>query len=323
MPTRFCKERGDGVARSVRFSPGERPEVTWLPVHRFDRQLLGRVRDCTGRFGPVYRRAAVLPSARGDPLVVFLRSKAALVPCGMAVPWEVVRPRPGLLVIKKDRSIQVGSGSRVVLRLVGDGQSLRADAPGAECKADLLKEKLSRLRLPQRTRTLLGRGQCESRQESRVVAAAAPGLGRLVDRLRKGVAGSGAYRDPVGGLAGLGPGSSPTGDDLLVGVAALAWRLAAAGRLAQESLAGFCTALFELPPDSTTRTGREMLAQAARGVFFQTLLEFVEALVETETDGGRLAEAAGRLGRTGGRSGCDMLAGVIVLAGAFAQGARV
>jgi hypothetical protein len=297
--------------------------VTGLPVHRFDRQLLGRIRDCTGRIGPVYRRAAVLAPADGGPLVAFLRPEAALVPCGMAVPWEVVRPRPGLLVAKKHRSIRVGEGSPVLLRLAGEGQSLRADAPGADWSGDGLKKKLSRLRLPQRSRALLGRDKCESRQEGRLVAAAAPGLGRLVDRLREGAAGSEAYRDPVGGLAGLGPGSSPTGDDLLVGVAALAWRLAAAGNLAQDSLAGFCTSLHELPRDATTRTGREMLAQAARGVFFQTLLEFVEALGKTETDGGRLAEAAGRLGRAGGRSGCDMLAGVVALAGAFAQGARV
>jgi hypothetical protein len=296
--------------------------VTELPVHRFDRQLVEHVRDYTGRVEHVYPEIAVIVPADRGPLLAFLHSGRALVPCGIEVPWETVRPRPGLFVTKQGRSIRVGDRSPVFLGLAGDGQSLRPDAPGTDWGAGILKERLAALRLPYRTRALLGRGECESCLEGRMIAAAGTELRRLVGCLRDGATGSEPYRDIVGKLAGLGPGSTPTGDDLLLGVCALAWRLCSAGLLSPESLDGFRTCLDELPPDATTRTGREILAQAVRGAFLETLLRFIDALGDKTADDRSVAMEAGRLGRIGGRSGCDMLAGVVSLAGAYAKGAQ-
>jgi hypothetical protein len=296
--------------------PEGRPEVTEFCVHRFDRHLVERVRAFTGRIERVYTRAAVVSPEDGGSPLVFLRPRGALVPCGMEVPWERVAPRPGLMVAQAGRLVRAGGS---VLRLTGAGQSLRADAPG--WRADGFGQRLSALRLPERSRALLGLRQSGSRQERLVAAAAGPGLRRLVGRLLGGATGAESYRHPVGSLAGLGPGSTPTGDDLLAGVCALAWRLCAAGLLSPKSLEGFTATLDELPPYATTRTGREMLAHAARGAFFETLLRFVEALGEGRSKDG-IDTAAGRLERTGGKSGCDMLAGVVALAGAFAKGAR-
>jgi hypothetical protein len=291
--------------------------VTGLCVYRFDRYLVEQVSAFTGRMEQVYARAAILVSESGGPLLLFLHPGGALVPCGIEVPWEEVRPRPGLPVTKEDRCIRAGD---LLLRLTGEGQSLRSGTSGWSVK--VMQERLSALRLPERTRALLGRCKYESRLEGRITAAAGRKLDRLVGRLRDGAAGSGSYRDTVGGLAGLGPGSTPTGDDLLLGVCALAWRLASAGLLCRDSLDGFTASLIELPPEATTRTGREMLVHAARGAFFETLFRFVDALGDETAGDGDIARAAGRLERTGGKSGCDMLAGVVALAGAFAQGAQ-
>jgi hypothetical protein len=280
--------------------------VSELPVHRFDRHLVEHVHSFTGRIGQVYARTAVLEPANGGPLLALLRPETPLVPCGMETPFDAVRP--GLVVTKTGRLVQVGDFQ---LRLTGEGQSLQSGT--SSWSTDALKERLAALQLPERTRALLGLGKCSSRVDGLIANAAGAELDRLVGRLKDGAAGSQSYREIVGKLAGLGPGSTPSGDDLLLGVCALAWQLASAGLLAEESLEGFVMSLKELPADATTRTGREMLAHASRGAFFETLLQFVETLGD---------RAARRLEQTGGKSGCDMLAGVVALAEAYAKGAQ-
>jgi hypothetical protein len=280
--------------------------VTDFPVHRFDRHLVEHVHSFSGRIGQVYARTAVVVPENGGPLLALLHPESPLVPCGMEAPFDAVRP--GLVVTKTGRSVQVGDFQ---LRLTGEGQSLRSGT--SAWSADALQERLAALRLPERTRALLGLGKCSSGVDGLITTAAGAELGRLVGRLKDGAAGSGSYREITGKLAGLGPGSTPSGDDLLLGVCALAWRLASAGMLHKESLDGLVMSLKELPADATTRTGREMLAHASRGAFFETLLQFVETLDD---------RAARRLEQTGGKSGCDMLAGVVALAGAFAKGVR-
>lgn len=288
--------------------------MTGLPIHRFDRHLVEHVHTFNGRIGQVYTRTAVSVSDNEGPRLALLHPESPLVPCGMEVPWEAVRP--GRMVAKTGRLVWVGDLS---LRLTGEGQSLRSDPAG--WSADKMDERLSALRLPKRTRALLGLCECSSRLEGKVTAAIRTELELLVGHLRNGAAGIERYRGIVGKLAGLGPGSTPTGDDLLLGVCALAWRLASAGLIGRESLDGFAASLAELPPDKTTPTGREMLAHAARGSFFETLLRFVDALGGQTTPEG-LASAAEQLEQTGGRSGFDMLAGVVALAWAFAEGVR-
>lgn len=280
--------------------------MTDFPVHRFDRHLVEHVHSFKGRIGQVYARTAVLVPDNRGPLLALLHPGSPLVPCGMEAPFDDVRP--GLVVSKAGRSVQVGDFQ---LRLTGEGRSLRSGTSG--WSADMLKQRLAALQLPERTRALLGLCKCSSRVDGLITNAAGAELVRLVDRLKDGTAGSGSYREIVGKLAGLGPGSTPSGDDLLLGVCALAWRLASAGLLSKESLDGFVMSLKELPADATTRTGREMLAHASRGAFFETLLQFVETLGD---------RAARRLEQTGGNSGCAMLAGVVALAGAFAEGVR-
>jgi hypothetical protein len=285
-----------------------------FPVHRFDRHLVEHVHSFNGRIGQVYARTAVVEPENQGPLLALLHPETPLVPCGIKAPLDAVRP--GLAVTKTGRLVQVGN---LRLRLTGEGQSLRSGTSG--WSADALRQRLAALRLPERTRALLGLGECSSRMDERMTAAAGVGLVRLVGRLKEGAAGSGSYREIVDQLAGLGPGSTPTGDDLLLGVCALAWRLSSVGLLSRESLDGFTASLIDLPPEATTRTGREMLAHAARGSFFETLLWFVEALGDP-TAGDGFASAAGQLEQTGGKSGSDMLAGVVALAGAYAEGAQ-
>ena len=296
--------------------------MTFLPVYRFDRQLLEIPGRMSGRIEHVYRNTAVVGCGADEPLLAFLRPGSALVPCGIEFPWKAMQPRSGMTVAFQDRSLRIGDLRPVVLKLSGQGKSLRPAALGSGWSADALGEKLSMLRLPARSQALLGLLQGASRQERRVMAQAVPGLKRLTSKLRDGSRSAAVYRELVDGLAGLGPGSTPTGDDILAGVAALAWRLASAGTLSARSMEEFRAALGRLAPGVTTRTGREMLAHAARGAFYENLLGFADVLGQSEADQARVNAVAGRLGRTGGRSGCDMLAGVVSLAGAVAKGGR-
>jgi len=111
----------------------------------------------------------------------------------------------------------------------------------------------------------------------------------------------------VESLVGLGPGATPTGDDLLCGIAAALWRLGpgpggTAGRTALRAV------LAAVPADATTPTSRAMLAHAAEGRFLEPLAVLARALGDRAAD---LAAAAAALTRVGAQSGADLLAGAV------------
>jgi hypothetical protein len=115
-------------------------------------------------------------------------------------------------------------------------------------------------------------------------------------------------------LSGLGPGLTPTGDDLLVGIAAACRRLVAGESWPATRGDVLSAALAEMGDTGTTAVAREMVGRAALGQFPEVLTGFVELLGDRNVRPDHVQAAAGRLAAIGAHSGADMLAGVVALA---------
>jgi hypothetical protein len=209
----------------------------------------------------------------------------------------------------------------------------------------VLQRQLADLPLPPRVIALLGDAPNEgpgplSAGSTRGTApfsdgateAIRPALRTLVDRLVGGEANAAGYQGAVAQLTGLGPGLTPTGDDLLVALVA-ASRLFAMdgdgangisphgllGRGAGDALAA---AIAQLPTGLTTDVAQHLLSASVVGRFPAPLAAFVSALGDPRVDRETLAALAERLAATGAHSGADWLAGVVALARACAGGQR-
>ncbi len=102
------------------------------------------------------------------------------------------------------------------------------------------------------------------------------------------------------GLAGLGRGLTPAGDDFLMGVMLWAW-------LARPSPRDFCRVLNEAAASRTTMLSAALLRAAADGQFSAPLHQLLDSLAGT----GELEAAAARVLSYGATSGADTLAGFL------------
>lgn len=312
---------------------------------RFDRALVERSLPWTGRVAAVFRRAALLePDAPGEPRLTLLAEERPLVPGGIALPWNDFAPRPGEPARLDGRTLRLGdatAGTQRTVRLEGDGVSLRLAPPRDPHDLEGPAVRWAPLPLPQRTRVLLGLDPVpEAGVEAAALRRAAAGLRALADALvtarpdpgtteerpdapSRDAAGAAAWDRRVRALAGLGPGSTPTGDDLLVGFAAAGKVLADAGRVSPSACDAFLAALQRLPADVTSPVGREMLAHAARGSFPEPLLALVACWREPRRDAADVVAAMTALADVGAHSGADMLAGAlaVLLRSPWADGA--
>ena len=190
---------------------------------------------------------------------------------------------------------------------------------------DTLAGHLRMVHLPVRTTALLERagegfGTIEFQPvsgprtiESRAVDLVAERLAGLLDGMR----GTPEHADLVAlarNLSGLGPGLTPTGDDLLVGIAAACHRLVAGGYWSAVRRDALAAALAGMGDTGTTTVAREMVGEAAAGRFPEALASFVELLGDRDTVADQVQAAAGRLAAIGAHSGADMLAGVMAVA---------
>jgi hypothetical protein len=132
-----------------------------------------------------------------------------------------------------------------------------------------------------------------------------------------------AARDPsdaaeiAGRLAGLGPGLTPSGDDLLSGILAFAaWAEEAA---ILPSTAEIRAAVRDAAAPRTTRFAAQMLGAAARGHVFEPLARLLRTLLRRDASG--LPDIAPLLA-VGETSGGDMLTGVILGGRALLTGRR-
>lgn len=152
-----------------------------------------------------------------------------------------------------------------------------------------------------------------------VIAAAAshrawPGSARMAHAATCALNDPDALHDVLADVVGCGPGSTPAGDDVLVGILSVLTspHSAAAGAAAADSL---CRSMLPLLPTTTDISGH-LLRQAANGLFGRAVHELVCALIGDRAPR-RLRETVQRVVETGATSGADMCVGLLASAPAF------
>ena len=148
--------------------------------------------------------------------------------------------------------------------------------------------------------------------EAAVIRWAAARTRALVAKLRSRERFVVSYRPEVTALTGIGIGTVPTGDGLLVGLAAFARRLAAAGLLEGRAVAAFSASLSGLTTPETTPAARDLLEEAARGQFPAPLAAVIDLFGSPGAEETALKERAARLA-SASPAGPDSLAGVVLL----------
>jgi len=121
-----------------------------------------------------------------------------------------------------------------------------------------------------------------------------------------------AGEDAALALIGRGAGSTPAGDDMLVGMLAHAWATGGASAPLVTLLRGLADRL----PALTTRASVGYLRAATRGEFGSHLLALVRSLPSTQC--AHVLKLAGRVTRHGASSGLDTLSGLIAASEASA-----
>ena len=112
------------------------------------------------------------------------------------------------------------------------------------------------------------------------------------------------------GLLGLGPGLTPSGDDVLMGLlAALYWQ-ARLGALPPEPVAALAAAVLAAAPTQTTRLSTRLLAHAAEGILYAPALALGTALLAG--DPAAVPAPARHLFTIGHTSGADMAHGLLI-----------
>ncbi|MHB8797234.1 MAG: oxamate carbamoyltransferase subunit AllH family protein [Thermoanaerobaculia bacterium] len=188
------------------------------------------------------------------------------------------------------------------------------DPPAGRVVRAALVLDLGRVPVPPRSRALLtGSAEGLGDVEAAVVRWTHARLVALVRGLVAGEVRVAAFRPDAAGLTGLGPGLTPTGDDVLVGLAAMSRRLVGGGLLEPRAAVAFETTLAGLPAEGTTPAARALLEAASRGAFPVVLADLVEAFGGTDVPTDRLRLLAERLAAIGAHSGTDLLAGALAL----------
>ena len=108
-------------------------------------------------------------------------------------------------------------------------------------------------------------------------------------------------------LLGVGPGLTPSGDDILAGYLVGAWSFGLdAGRLR--------TAALEAAPTATSELSAALLRCAARGESIPQVSGLLSVISEANASAPRLNDALDALGRVGHTSGVSLAAGAVAAA---------
>ena len=270
-----------------------------MTTARFDRRLLAERQPLCGRVVAIHSHAAVVRVEPAGRLLTLLPPRRWLVPWGIALAdWETCPP-DGAVVTVAGRTCQCEE--KAVVSFQGDGVDL--GIPARSLSTTLLQRQL----------TALGRLEIPAagEMEQLAIRTADQRLDRTVAALVGG-GGAGSVGSAIRSLVGLGPGSTPTGDDLIVGVAAAACRFRGAGELAADRFDALREALRAVPTNATTPVSIEMLRHAAEGQFLEPLGHLANAMgSETRAP---LAAAISVLRGIGARSGVDLAHGALALA---------
>ncbi|MBN2493289.1 MAG: DUF2877 domain-containing protein [Deltaproteobacteria bacterium] len=305
--------------------------MTAQAIREFDRDLLalGSYRGAVAR---VFAHAAqVDPDEPGaEPLTLLARGRP-VVPYGLVLDGRL-HAAVGDRVCLCGRRLQLAGCSA---RLEGEGCSLAiGELPGA---LDLLPAQLEALSPPAGGHEARPCSECLGTIDHRVHhhphmripqpdrcrggvhphPRARGRVSRLLDRLlaerlaelAQDVADGAPFRPER--LAGLGAGSTPSGDDALAGLAAGAERLSGLGGLDDSRVRDLRAALAALPAGQTTPLGLRMLRAASRGRYPAPLAALAGCLGRDEPEA--LQAAVISLCTLGQTSGGDMLAGLAAL----------
>ena len=293
-----------------------------LRTDRFDRRLGEPGFAWTGRLERIYAHTAVASSGGDQADLLLQHPDRDLLPRGIQVPWDRLGLRPGERLWLADGRLKLsgGPGPEREIGLVGGGVDLHLGVPRPGCRTALLHQ-LAGSGLPERIRQVLGDTPCEVDLAGQALAMFSAHLTELAAAL--GVPGSGeAKRVLVLRLIGLGIGSTPAGDDALVGMLAAAQRFGDLGWLDGGGLDSVRAAIAEMPAGATTPAGRAMLEQAAGGCYPLALVNLVRNLGCPACERSGWTTACDRLLRLGETSGQDMLAGVLATARAVVSERR-
>ena len=151
---------------------------------------------------------------------------------------------------------------------------------------------------------------------------ALPGARAITAEIRKALAERDADRllSVARKIIGLGPGLTPSGDDVLVGCLKAAWLLAGGAPKLHSLISRFRRDLALDLGDRTTRVGAEFIRHALNGQFAEVLDQAAQTLLVPTTPEA-VAAAVSRLVAQGETSGTDTICGL--LAGLDADQERV
>jgi hypothetical protein len=184
-----------------------------------------------------------------------------------------------------------------------------------------LHDHLAAIRIPPRSAALLreagyglqatGHGNDATTAAAEVAVGA--GLARLAELLVAGATDAASWKRAVARLVGLGPGLTPSGDDVLVALVATSRRLAAGGLLSATAVTQLVAAVAKLPQAATTEPAHRLLVASAAGECPPPLADLVGALGDPAVSRDEIALGAERLAAVGAHTGADWLAGVVAL----------
>jgi hypothetical protein len=137
---------------------------------------------------------------------------------------------------------------------------------------------------------------------------------RMAQALRSALEVSAALGDVLAKVVGRGPGSTPSGDDVLVGILAVlnSPHSGAAGGRAAESLSRAILPLLW----TTSDVSGQLLRQAVKGLFSRDVHELVLALLGNPAPQ-QLRNTIRRVIETGATSGADTCIGLLAVAPSF------
>ncbi len=192
--------------------------------------------------------------------------------------------------------------------------SRRLAAPGRPVDRATLAHHLAVLPLPARTLALVtGNAPGELPADAALVRWVAVRLRALSARLIAGEVSGNVFRQEAAGLASLGSDPAPAGEEMLVGLAAAARRLATWRLVPVPAVAAFQASLVGLSGTGAPPATSRALDDAVRGGFPAHVASLVEILGDSEAEDGALREATLRLTGGGTRPGADLLAGIIAI----------
>ncbi len=261
------------------------------------------------------------------PLAVSAAARAALA-SGDAVVVAAHRHGASVAVPGVDDALFVsapGAGllpAHVVVRADDLARLLEAARPGAVLRFDIGRARTFRPAVrPQPGGLLAGPGRANVAAVARLLRALPEPLGlgeraavilapegawcQRVAALQRGAS---AARPALRHLVGRGAGSTPAGDDFLVGALAHAWLARGADAPLVAAMDGFRGELAA----RTTTTSATYLRAAARGEFGSHLVAWVRALPRASE--ARVLALAGRVADHGATSGLDTLVGFVAAA---------